>query len=116
MKKMGLFVCAVTIMGMTMATPVSAHEETTTTQQTSTTLLSSEGPVVRQQYGYITANNVNFRRSAGLSGTIIRQLNYGDEVGLTSSTTVKDGIRWRYIQYNGIGGWVADQYVQEYIG
>lgn len=70
---------------------------------------------MRQQYGYITANNVNFRRSAGLSGTIICQLNYGDEVGLTSTTTVKDGMTWRYVQYNGIGGWVADQYVQEYI-
>lgn len=78
--------------------------------------LSNEGSTARQQYGYITANNVNFRRSAGLSGTIICQLNYGDEVGLTSTTTVKDGMTWRYVQYNGIGGWVADQYVQEYIG
>lgn len=97
MKRIGLFVCAVTMVGITMTTPVFAQEKMSISQQESAILSSGARSVARQQYGYITANNVNFRKTAGLSGTIIRQLNYGDEVGLTNTTVVKDGLRWRYI-------------------
>lgn len=73
----------------------------------------------RQQYGYITESNVRLRSEPGLSGTIYGLLQLNEEVGLVNGTrTYADGYYWVYVQVYGRnvgGGWVAEQYVQEYI-
>lgn len=66
----------------------------------------------RQQYGTIMANGVRLRKTPGLSGIVLRQLNYGDEVTLMTIQERKvDGYWWHCIRYNGITGWVAVNYV-----
>ncbi|MFE6076277.1 SH3 domain-containing protein [Paenibacillus sp. NPDC057886] len=63
----------------------------------------------------ITANNVNFRKTASSSGTILGQLQKGDLVNGGSEQVTSGGITWVsvYSYKHGVWGWVASQYLNE---
>lgn len=60
----------------------------------------------------VTENNVNMRVSAGLHGTVIRQVNKGDTLTALGQETFNDGYYWAKVQYSGVSGWVAKAYLQ----
>lgn len=90
-------------------TIIPSFADTTVTLEGNTT----EQVQPKAQYGEITANNVNFRKTP--NGTIIRQLHRGYQVSIPYEPEVTaGGIKWTKVIYNGTGGWVASQYVREY--
>lgn len=61
---------------------------------------------------YITGSNVAFRSSPGLSSTVLYRLQKGTYVSVSDSGTVnKDGYTWYCVEYNGIWGYVANDYL-----
>lgn len=62
----------------------------------------------------VTANNVAFRRTPGLSGEIIRRLQKGEAISTGSEPPVnKDGYTWQLGCYNeSIWGYVATTYLK----
>ena len=69
----------------------------------------------RAQYGEITGNNVRLRRTASLSGTVIRQLHKGYLVSVSYEPQRKaDGHTWQYVGYDGAWGWVTVDYLHGY--
>lgn len=64
-------------------------------------------------WGIVTADNVNFRESAGLSSKVICKLNKGDilsEIG--DSYVEKDGYTWYPVKYNDTWGYIASDYFE----
>lgn len=63
--------------------------------------------------GMILEDNVNFRKSPGLSSPILGQLHRGTWVSYDSERNyiTKDGYTWAPIIYNRVAGWVATQYI-----
>lgn len=116
MKKKVLAILFTMILCITISVPAFA-EETTTTSDNITTIQSSIDDIIISpqtiDVGYINANGVRLRSSAGLSGTIIALLYSGDSVALSETTQVKDGYTWRLIEVDRIGksGWVVDSYI-----
>lgn len=112
------FLCATLILSA-MSIPVSTLATTTTTTTTTepiTTNTETTNVVPRAQYGEINQNNVNFRASYGLSGTILRQVHRGQLVTIAYEPTVyADGYRWQKvaIEVNNryLWGWVATNYL-----
>ena len=61
-----------------------------------------------QKFGYITINEVNFRKGPNTSAEIIAKLSRNAKV-----TIITDGETWVEIEYNGNRGYVAKEYVSD---
>lgn len=109
MKRLLSFVMAVSI-SLISLTPVFAENNNLNTNQKEKGMIQIEP--MRLQYGVITGDNVRLRETPGLSGTVIMYLHTGYEVTVYYTSPVyKDGYEWREISYNGVGGWVAANYL-----
>jgi len=62
-------------------------------------------------YGVITGDCVNFRREPSINAEIIGQLHKGYVVTYRDAEEA-DGYIWRHVEYDGIWGWVVDDYVK----
>ena len=59
---------------------------------------------------------VNFRREAGLNGSVIEIINKGSlVVVLKENVYVVDGYKWDKVKYNNKKGYVANKYFNDYI-
>lgn len=59
---------------------------------------------------------VNFRREAGLNGSVIEIINKGSlVVVLKENAYVVDGYKWDKVKYNNKEGYVANKYFNDYI-
>lgn len=56
----------------------------------------------------------NFRRTAGLSGEIIAEIQPNTAVYVVSGPVCADGFRWWRVRYSGMLGWVGDGAGSEY--
>lgn len=61
--------------------------------------------------GYVSANNVAFRRSPGFNTTVIYNLNYGTSITITGTTRADDAL-WAKVTYKGISGYIYYGYVE----
>lgn len=73
----------------------------------------------RAQYGEITANNVNLRKTP--NGAVIRQLHKGYKVTVSYDAPISaGGYKWQKVTYyqgsTGYTGYVATKYLLEYGG
>ncbi|RXM73677.1 hypothetical protein DP144_13790 [Clostridium tetani] len=126
MKKTSAFIATIMSIGLLSGTPVCAQEKSVS-QITPSKIQQIEnnkedqGEVLadiefrtRAINGIITANGVRLRKTPGLSGTILRQLNKWDRVMLTKSPRkAVDGYWWQEVIYGNLTGWVAVNYFIE---
>lgn len=77
-----------------------------------------ESVAAASSYSYInpaliTADNVNMRRTASLSGTVLYQLNKSTSIHVDEAKAVyADGIWWFPCKYKNTYGFVAAKYVK----
>lgn len=116
MKKKVFVVLLTMVLSLSISVPIFADETSIIPSDNFTKQSSVDGEIVTPQtidVGYINADGVRLRSSAGLSGTIIGLLYKGDSVALCESTVYKDGYTWRLVEVDRTGqiGWVAEMYI-----
>jgi hypothetical protein len=70
----------------------------------------SEGLFLERYPLYVSADELNVRSSASMSGRIVQSLAYGDTVNVFDSTQDKDGVAWSAVNEAGTL-WVATEYL-----
>ena len=68
--------------------------------------------VTGNRLGEITANDVNFRKSAGLNGGLIMKLERGAIVELLTIPDTIDSSHWFRVRYNGTEGYIMSTYIR----
>ena len=121
-KRILTFILVITLIAIVSLSPVFAQEdnkirvEKASIKNEIITKISNGAVIpMRAQYGEITADNVRLRKSPGLSSTVLMYLHTGYIVTCPYVDEVyKDGMWWKNVIYEGVGGWVASEYVYEY--
>ena len=116
MKKKILAILLTTILSLSFSMTALAEENTKAPDNSTITQSAIDNPIVTPRtvdVGYINADGVRLRASAGLSGTVLASLYTGDSIAITNNSVSKDGYLWRYVEVDrlGISGWVADLYI-----
>lgn len=113
LKQMAPLVMAGVMAGTMLVSPISASAQTQTKEES--TSVVGDAIVYADNYSYpgiIRGDNVQMRKTAGLSGTVLLQFPNNCHISIDKSKTVKvDNMWWYACKYNNTYGYVAAQYV-----
>ncbi len=79
---------------------------------------AARDPLVPGSTGVVRAEGdcLNMRESPGLGGRTLACLREGTTVVILPSNVTIDSLRWQLVNTGQLTGWVADQYLQAYVG